>query len=150
MQDALAPYPNVQVQSRAQFGQSQVASVNRLLGLVYALLALALVIALVGIVNTLVLSVFERTREIVLLRAVGMRRRQIRAMVRSESVIVSVFGAIIGIVIGTGLGAALVWSLRQQGITDTVVPVANLLTLLVLSAVLGLLAASWPARRAAR
>ena len=80
---------------------------NQLLGLVYALLALAVIIALIGIVNTLMLSVFERTHEIGLLRAVGMRRRQIRAMIRSESVILAVFGAIIGIIVGTLLGVAL-------------------------------------------
>ena len=119
---ALAPYPNVKVQSRAQFEASESAQVNQLLGLVYALLALAVVIALIGIVNTLMLSVFERTHEIGLLRAVGMKRRQVRAMIRSESVILAVFGAIIGIIIGTGLGIALVSALHSQGITNTVVP----------------------------
>ncbi|MDQ2812702.1 MAG: ABC transporter permease [Actinomycetota bacterium] len=147
---ALAPYPNAQVQTRAQFEQTQTASVNQLLGLVYALLALAVLIALIGIVNTLMLSVFERTREIGLLRAVGMRRRQVRTMIRSEAVILAIFGAIIGIIIGTGMGVALVASLKQQGITDTVVPVSSLGVFLLLAAVLGLLAATWPARRAAR
>ncbi len=150
VQNALAAYPNVQVQTRAQFEQSQAASVNQLLGLVYALLALAVLIALIGIVNTLMLSVIERTREIGLLRAVGMRRRQVRSMVRSEAVILAVFGAVIGIVIGTLMGLALVATLRQQGITDTVVPVSNLVIFLVLAALLGLVAAGWPARRAAR
>jgi putative ABC transport system permease protein len=147
---ALAPFPNIQVQTRAQFEQAQAASVNQLLGLVYALLALAVLIALVGIVNTLMLSVFERTREIGLLRAVGMRRRQVRTMIRSEAVILALFGAIIGIIIGTAMGVALVSSLKQQGITDTVVPVRSLVIFLVLAAVLGLVAATWPARRAAR
>ena len=147
---ALAPYPNLQVQTRAQFEQAQVASVNQVLGLVYALLALAVLIALIGIVNTLMLSVFERTREIGLLRAVGMKRRQVRSMIRSEAVILAIFGAIIGIIIGTGMGIALVSSLKQQGITDTVVPVPSLLIFLLLAALLGLIAASWPARRAAR
>ena len=147
---ALAPYQNLQVQTRAQFEQSQVSAVNQLLGLVYALLGLAVIIALIGIVNTLMLSVFERTREIGLLRAVGMGRRQVRAMVRSEAVILAIFGAIVGIVIGTALGLALVASLRQQGITETAVPVTSLLIFLLLSALLGLVAASWPARRAAR
>ena len=147
---ALAPYRNLQVQTRAQFEQSQVSAVNQLLGLVYALLGLAVIIALIGIVNTLMLSVFERTREIGLLRAVGMRRRQVRTMVRSEAVILAIFGAIVGIVIGTALGLALVASLRQQGITETAVPVTSLLIFLLLSALLGLVAASWPARRAAR
>ena len=89
--------------------------------------------------------------EIGLLRAVGMKRRQIRAMIRSESVILAIFGAVVGIIIiGTGLGVALVSSLRSQGITDTVVPVSSMILFLILSAVLGLLAAGWPARRAAR
>ncbi|HUC04077.1 MAG TPA: FtsX-like permease family protein, partial [Acidimicrobiales bacterium] len=150
VQRALAPYPNVQVQTRAQFENTQSAQVNQLLGIVYALLALAVLIALIGIVNTLMLSVFERTHEIGLLRAVGMKRRQVRAMIRSESVIIAVFGAIIGIVIGTGLGIALVSSLHSQGITKTVVPGESMIVFLILSALLGLLAASWPARRAAK
>jgi putative ABC transport system permease protein len=147
---ALAAFPNAQVQTRSQFQQSQVSRVNQLLALVYALLALAVVIALIGIVNTLMLSVIERTREIGLLRAVGMRRPQVRLMIRSEAVILAVFGAIIGIIIGTLMGLALVRALRQQGISDTVVPVSSLVIFLLLSAVLGLIAASWPARRAAR
>jgi FtsX-like permease family len=147
---AVAAYPNVQVQTRAQFEHTQTASVNQLLGLIYALLGLAVIIALIGIVNTLMLSVFERTREIGLLRAVGMKRRQVRAMIRSEAVILAIFGAIIGIVVGTGMGLALVASLKQQGITDTVVPVSSLIIFLLLSAVLGLVAATWPARRAAK
>ena len=150
VKDALSGYPNLKIQSRAEFEKSQEQQVNQLLGLVYALLALAVIIALIGIVNTLMLSVFERTHEIGLLRAVGMKRRQIRAMIRSESVILAVFGAIIGIVVGTLLGVALVSSLRSQGITNLVVPVSNLVVFLVLAALLGLLAASWPARRAAR
>jgi putative ABC transport system permease protein len=148
--NALAPYPNVQVQTRAQFEQTQANSINQLLGLIYALLALAVLIALIGIVNTLMLSVFERTREIGLLRAVGMKRRQVRTMIRSEAVILAIFGAIIGIIIGTAMGVALVSSLSQQGITDTVVPVSSLLIFLLLSGLLGLVAASWPARRAAK
>ncbi len=138
------------MQTRAQFEQAQVASVNELLGLVYALLALAVLIALIGIVNTLMLSVLERTREIGLLRAVGMRRPQVRAMIRSEAVILATFGALIGIVIGTLIGLALVSALRQQGVTETSVPWLRLVEFLVLAGVLGLVAASWPARRAAR
>jgi putative ABC transport system permease protein len=146
----LKAYPNLKIQTRGQFEKSQRASVNQLLGLVYALLALAVLIALIGIVNTLMLSVFERTHEIGLLRAVGMKRRQVRAMIRSESVIIALFGAIVGVIIGTGLGIALVVSLKQQGIVDIVVPFSTLVIFLVLSALLGLGAASWPARRAAK
>jgi putative ABC transport system permease protein len=150
VKQALAGYPNLKIQTRAEFEQTQRAQINQLLGLIYALLALAVIIALIGIVNTLMLSVFERTHEIGLLRAVGMKRRQIRAMIRSESVILAVFGAVIGIIVGTGLGIALVSALRSQGITDTVVPISNLVIFLILAALLGLLAASWPARRAAK
>jgi putative ABC transport system permease protein len=143
-------YPNVGVQSRAQFEQSQQDSVNQELGLVYVLLALAVVIALIGIVNTLMLSVFERTHEIGLLRAVGMKRRQVRAMIRSEAVIIALFGAVTGIVIGTALGVAAAASLKQQGITQIAIPDTSLLGFLVIAALLGLAAATWPARRAAR
>ncbi|HXY27130.1 MAG TPA: FtsX-like permease family protein [Acidimicrobiales bacterium] len=146
----LSAYPGLKIQTRAQFIQSYQAQVNQLLGLVYALLALAILIALIGIVNTLMLSVFERTHEIGLLRAVGMRRRQIRVMIRAESVILAIFGALVGIVVGTGLGVALSSSLKNQGITDVAVPISSLFVFLVIAALLGLVAASWPARRAAK
>jgi putative ABC transport system permease protein len=146
----LGVYPNVGVQSRAQFEQAQQATVNQELGLVYVLLALAIVVALIGIVNTLMLSVFERTHELGLLRAVGMKRRQVRAMIRSEALIIALFGAIIGVIIGTGLGVAFAASLKQQGITEIAIPYASLIGFLVLAALLGLAAASWPARRAAK
>jgi putative ABC transport system permease protein len=146
----LRPYPNLKIQTRAGFEKSQQQQLDQLLGLVYALLALAVVIALIGIVNTLMLSVFERTHEIGLLRAVGMKRRQVRSMIRLESVILAVFGAIIGIVVGTALGTAFAASLKQQGVTDIVIPASRLLLFLILSALLGLGAASWPARRAAK
>ena len=95
------------------------------------------------------LSVFERTREIGLLRAVGMKRRQVRAMIRSESVIIALFGAVIGIVLGTGVGRCAGLALRNNGVTNISVPVADLIGFLILSGLLGLAAASWPARRAA-
>ena len=150
VQNALTGYPNVQVQTRDQYEQAQTTRVDALLGLVYALLALAVIIALIGIVNTLMLSVLERTREIGLLRAVGMRRRQVRSMIRSEAVILAIFGAVLGIVIGTSMGLALVASLRQEGIAETSVPYSTLAIFLVVAAVLGLIAAGWPARRAAK
>lgn len=147
---ALRAYPNLSIQNRAQFQRSQQQTISKLLGLVYVLLALSVLVALIGIVNTLLLSVFERTSEIGLLRAVGMQRRQVRWMVRAESVIVAVFGALVGIVTGTGLGLALASSLRNNGVTALSVPVGSLIGFLVVSALLGLAAASWPARRAAR
>jgi putative ABC transport system permease protein len=143
-------YPNVGVKTRAQFEQSQQSSINQELGLVYVLLALAIVVALIGIVNTLMLSVFERTHELGLLRAVGMKRRQVREMIRSEAVIIALFGAVIGVIIGTALGVAFAVSLKQQGITEIAIPFASLVGFLVLAALLGLVAASWPARRAAK
>jgi putative ABC transport system permease protein len=146
----LNAYPNVGVQSRAQFEQSQQATVKQELGLVYVLLALAIVVALIGIVNTLMLSVFERTHELGLLRALGMKRRQVRAMIRSEAVIIALLGAVIGVLIGTALGVAFAASLKQQGITEIAIPYASLVGFLVLAALLGLAAASWPARRAAK
>jgi putative ABC transport system permease protein len=146
----LQPYANVGYKTRAQVESSQKHSINQLLGLIYVLLALAVVVALIGIVNTLMLSVFERTREIGLLRAVGMKRRQVRLMIRAESVIVALFGAVVGLVIGTGLGVALAASLRNNGVTTIAVPISKLIGFLILSALLGLAAATWPARRAGR
>ncbi len=150
LQAGLAGYPNLVVRTRAAAEEEQRKQVNQVLGLVYALLMLAVLIAFIGIVNTLMLSVFERTREIGLLRAVGMSRRQVRTMVRTEAVILSVFGALLGVVLGTGLGVALSRSLADQGLTATTVPVGQLVVFVVLAALLGLVAAGWPARRAAR
>jgi putative ABC transport system permease protein len=146
----LAAYPNLTIQSRAQFESQQKASINQLLGLVYVLLALAVLIALIGIVNTLMLSVFERTHEIGLLRAVGMRRGQVKAMIRSEAVIIALFGALVGVSMGTVVGFALASALRNSGVTNVAVPVPSLVAFVVVSAILGLIAATWPARRAAR
>jgi putative ABC transport system permease protein len=117
---------------------------------VTALLGLAIVIALVGIVNTLALSIFERTREIGLLRAVGMARRQVRTMIRWEAVIIAVFGAVLGAVVGIFFGWAMVQALRSQGITTLTVPAGQLIFYILISAVFGVIAAILPARRAAR
>jgi putative ABC transport system permease protein len=150
LEAALTSYPGLKVQTEAEFVKSQQNQVNQLLGLIYALLALAVLIALIGVVNTLMLSVLERTHEIGLLRAVGMLRRQVRSMVRSEAVILSVFGAILGVIIGTCLGIAFSASLKQQGITDIAVPITSLVLFLIIAALLGLAAAVAPARRAAK
>jgi putative ABC transport system permease protein len=146
----LNAYPNVGVKTRAQFEQSQQNAVHTELGLIYVLLALAIAVALIGIVNTLMLSVFERTHELGLLRAVGMKRRQIKAMIRSEAVIIALFGAVIGLIIGTAMGVAFAASLKNQGITQISIPFSSLVGFLILAALLGLAAASWPARRAAK
>ncbi len=147
---AMTGFPNVKVLDQTEFKASIRDQVNQLLYLVYALLGLAVVIAVLGIVNTLALSVVERTREIGLLRALGMDRRQLRSTVRLESVAISVYGALLGLVIGVAFGAALQRSLVEQGITVLGIPWAVLATVLLASVVVGVLAAVWPARRAAR
>ncbi|MHB1570302.1 MAG: ABC transporter permease, partial [Solirubrobacteraceae bacterium] len=146
----LVPYANVGYKTRAQFDASQQNTINTELDFVYVMLALAVVIALIGIVNTLMLSVFERTHEIGLLRAVGMGRRQVRSMIRVESVIVALFGAVVGIVLGAVLGISLAESLRNSGVGELSVPVVSLIAFVIVAALLGLGAATWPARRAAQ
>ena len=125
-------------------------SVDQLLGIVTALLLLAVVVAILGIVNTLVLSVVERTRELGLLRAVGGTRRQVRTVVRRESVLMSLLGAVTGIALGTVAGIALSRALADEGITTVAVPTLTLAVYLVVAAAVGVLAAIGPARRASR
>ncbi|HEY3259047.1 MAG TPA: ABC transporter permease, partial [Pseudonocardiaceae bacterium] len=124
--------------------------INQILVLFYLLLALAVVIAFIGIINTLALSVLERIRELGLLRAVGMTRRQLRAMIRWEAVIIAVLGAVLGLVVGTFFGWTLVRALHSQGITDFRLPVGTLLVFVAAAAVAGVLAAIFPGIRAAR
>jgi len=124
--------------------------INQILGLIFALLFLAIFIALLGIMNTLLLSIVERTREIGLLRAVGMSRKQVRTSVRWESIIVAVFGALLGLALGIFFGWAMVTALHDQGFTDFVIPVGQLVLVVVLSALAGVVAAAYPARRASR
>ncbi len=143
-------YPNADLQNKTEFADAVVGQINQLLNLVYVLLLLAIVIALIGIANTLALSIFERTRELGLLRAVGMTRRQMRSTVRWESVIIAVMGALLGLLIGAAFGWALVTSLRGDGFTSLTVPVTQLIVVVVLAAAAGVLAAVAPARRAAR
>ncbi|SDZ28597.1 putative ABC transport system permease protein [Micromonospora pattaloongensis] len=146
----LSGYPNVKVSDPAELTKDAQASVNQLLGIVTALLLLAVIVAVLGIVNTLVLSVVERTRELGLMRAVGATRRQVRTVVRRESVLMSLLGALAGVALGTGAGVALARSLAAEGITAVSVPVGTLLTYLVVAALVGVLAAIGPARRASR
>jgi putative ABC transport system permease protein len=141
-------FGGIKAQNKAQFKDSQVAQFNQILGLMYVLLAFAVFIALIGIVNTLALSIYERTREIGLLRAVGMTRVQLRRMIRGEAVIVAVFGSLLGLVIGIGFGAAIVQALKDQGISLSV-PVGQLVLFVILAGLAGLLSGWLPARRAA-
>ncbi len=147
---ALAAYPNVRVQDQTEFKAQVRGQINQLLSLIYALLALAIFIAVLGIVNTLVLSVVERTREIGLLRAIGTTRRQLRRMIRVESVVIAVFGALLGIVLGLVFGVALQRAIADQGINVLSIPWVLLVAFLVVAGLVGVLAALWPARRAAR
>jgi putative ABC transport system permease protein len=142
--------PTVNVQSKTEFSDAQRANVNQLLYLIYALLGLAVVIAVLGIVNTLALSVIERTREIGLLRAVGVSRRQLRQMVRLEAIAIAVLGAVLGVVMGVCFGVVLQQAIKDQGVTDLAIPAVRLVAFVVVAAVVGVLAAVFPARRAAR
>jgi putative ABC transport system permease protein len=147
---ALKPTPTAQLRDQSQFKQNQKRQINQVLTFVLALLVLSLVIAWLGIVNTLALSVFERTREIGLLRAVGMATTQVRQMVRLEAVVIAVFGALLGIVLGIGYGSALVQALHSQGINTTSIPALQLVIYLVVGVIAGITAAWWPARRASK
>ncbi len=146
----LARYPNGKLQNRSEFKAAQAKQINQLLNLIYALLMMAIIIAVVGIANTLALSIFERTREIGLLRAVGLSRAQVRSVVRWEAVIIALFGTLLGLAIGVFFGWVLVRALADQGIDRLSLPPGQLLVLVVLGAGVGTLAAIWPARRAAR
>jgi putative ABC transport system permease protein len=148
--DAADEYGNVTVRDQAEYRESQEAQVNTLLVMFNALLILAVIIALFGITNTLALSVFERTREVGLLRAVGMTRSQIRRMVRWESIIVAIIGAILGVVVGLFFGLVVTVSLSSQGIDVLSIPAVQIAGLVVFGAIAGLLAAIFPARRAAK
>jgi putative ABC transport system permease protein len=133
----VADLPVVTVKDQAEFAQEQREPIDQFVLMIFALLGLALVIAVLGIVNTLALSVIERTREVGLLRAIGLSRGQLRLMITLESVVIAVLGAVLGVVLGIGLEVISV-------------PVGQLAVFLVLSVVIGVLAAVFPARRAAR
>jgi putative ABC transport system permease protein len=143
-------YPIGKVQSRAQYIDEQASQIDTIVNLFYGLLFLAVIIAVVGIANTLSLSVYERTRELGLVRAVGATRRQVRGSVRWESVITALLGAAQGILIGVLLGYAFILALRDQGLKSFTIPVASLIVVVVLAFVCGVVAAIRPARRAAR
>jgi putative ABC transport system permease protein len=147
---AIAEYGNGKVQGRSEFIDEQANQVNQLLGLIYGLLALSVIIAAVGIVITLLLSVYERRRELGLLRAVGMTRSQVRTSVRWESVITSLIGAVAGVILGLGLGFVIILSLADQGLSNYAFPVNGIIAILILSFIVGVLASVYPAYRATR
>ncbi|MCR6649284.1 MAG: ABC transporter permease [Cellulomonas sp.] len=140
----------VSVQDRDEFVDEMAGQVDQLLVILYALLGLSLVIAVLGIVNTLALSVIERTREIGLLRAVGLGRTQLAGTVTVESVLTALFGTVLGLVVGVGLASALPTVYADEGLDQLVVPWGGLGTMVALAVVVGVVAALWPAIRAAR
>lgn len=142
-------FPNAEAQTREELKDSQAEQINQLLGLIYALLALSVIVSLFGIVNTLALSVFERTRELGMLRAIGTTKRQVRRIVRLEAVITSLIGASLGVVLGVLFALLVSRPLEEEGFVLTF-PIVTLLILLVLSALAGIVAAIMPARRASR
>lgn len=146
----LEPYPTAEVQDNAQYKKEQEASINQVVNLVYALLFLAIVIATIGIIITLMLSIYERTRELGLLRAVGMTRSQMRSSVRWESVIIALLGTALGLVIGLFFGWAVVAALRDEGFTRFAAAPGQLLIIVVVAAVVGVVAGVYPAWRASR
>ncbi len=150
LDSALAGQPLVTVKDQAAFAEEQRAPIDQMLYLIDALLGLAVVIAILGIINTLALSVIERTREIGLLRAVGLSRRQLRTMLRLESIVIAVLGAALGVGLGLVFGIALQRSLADDGIDVLAIPGGQLGLFVAIAAVVGLLAALWPGRRAAR
>ena len=145
----LAQFPVASVQSNAELKAEVESSVNQLLAIFYALLAMSVLISLFGIVNTLVLSVYERTREIGLLRAIGTTHRQVRRMIRYESILTAVFGALVGVGVGVLFGYAITTALSDEGLAFAL-PAGQIAVFMLLAVVAGALAAVFPARRASR
>ncbi len=150
IEDVLAGDPTVNLQDQDEYADQQRAAINQLLYLIYALLALAVVIAILGVTNTLALSAVERTREIGLLRALGLARRQLRTMIRLEAIVIAVLGAVLGLVTGVCFGIALQHVVASQGVDVLGIPWLQLAGLLAMAVVVGVLAAAVPARRASR
>ena len=138
------------VQDQAAYKAEQTKPINQILALIYTLLALAIVIALLGIGNTLALSIFERTRELGVMRAVGMTRRQLRGTIRWESVIIALQGTLLGLLVGVFFGWALVRAQQSNGISVFNVPWLTLVIMVLLAGLAGVVAAILPSRRAAR
>ena len=150
LEKVVDPYAIVTVKTKSEYLKDRAGQINILLYILYALLGLAVIIAIFGIINTLALSVFERTREIGLLRAVGMARSQLRRVIRLESVVISLFGAVLGVILGLFFGIAVQRALSNQGLDVLSIPYGKLVVFLVLAALAGVFAAIWPARRAAK
>jgi putative ABC transport system permease protein len=143
-------YPELRVLDAEEYQDANEDQLDQLLFIIHLFLGMTIVIAFIGIVNTLALSVFERTRELGLLRAVGMTNRQVRRMIRLEAVVVAVFGAVLGVVVGVVFGSAVTVALPDDFADGITYPIWSMLMLLVLAALLGVIAAIWPAIRASR
>ncbi len=147
LEEALADFPNAKVQTREEFINNQISGLKSVLNILYVLLALSVIVSLFGIVNTLVLTVFERTREIGMLRAIGMTRRQVRRMIRHESVITALIGAALGIALGIVLAALLI---ARVDFLVFSFPTTQVIVFVIAAIVVGIVAAIFPARRAAK
>ena len=147
LEQALKPYPDAKIATKSKFVKNQEKGINLLLNLLYVLLSLSVVISLFGIVNTLVLTVFERTRELGMLRAVGMTRRQVRAMIRYESIVTALLGAAFGIPLGIVLALMVGYAIKYPAFT---VPGKTIVVFVIAAIIAGLIAAIFPARRAGR
>jgi len=144
---ALGGFPDAKLQTKSQFTHNQLSGINTLLNLLYVLLSLSIIVSLFGIVNTLVLAVFERTRELGMLRAVGMTRRQVRRMIRHESIITALLGAAFGIPLGVILALLVGEAIKYPAFT---IPIGTLIAFVIAAVLAGIVAAIWPARRAAK
>ena len=149
LEDAVKGFADAKVQTRDQFKSNFIAPIKKIINLLYALLALSVIVSLVGIINTLVLTIFERTRELGMLRAVGMTRRQVRMMIRYESIVTSLMGATLGMIVGVFLAALVTHALSDQGVVFAV-PWMQIVYFVLAAILVGILAAVIPARRAAR
>jgi putative ABC transport system permease protein len=147
LESALKDFPNAKAQTREEFVDNQISGLESILNILYVLLALSVIVSLFGIVNTLVLTVFERTRELGMLRAIGMTRRQVRRMIRHESVITALIGGVLGIILGIVLGALLI---ARVDFIEFALPTSQIIIFAIATIVVGILAAIFPARRAAK
>jgi putative ABC transport system permease protein len=149
LKQALHAFPTAKVETRDEFRNRQLSQLNTKLHILYALLGLSVLVSMFGVINTIVLSVFERTREIGMLRAVGMSRRQVRRMVRHESVVTALIGATLGMAVGIFLAALTSTALSKYGVVFAL-PYKSLAAFVVVAILAGVLAAILPARRASR
>ncbi|VEH06506.1 ABC transporter permease protein [Corynebacterium kutscheri] len=150
LEATIKDYLILQLNTAEEYAGQQVETINQMMYILYALLALSIIIAVIGIINTLALNVIERRQEIGMLRAVGMHRRQIRTMITIESVQIAIYGALVGIIAGLGLGTAFLKVLSSQGISQIIIPWTSLIWMLIAAALVGVIAALAPAQRAAK